>query len=54
MRPSEEAPRLTIRLPEAIKRWLAAEAARNATSQASEVVRALRERMDRVRTQHGA
>lgn len=38
---------LQLRLPEDLKAWLAAEAARNGASQNSEVIRAIRERMDR-------
>lgn len=40
-------PQLRIRLPPDIKAWLTAEAARNGASQNSEIVRALRERMER-------
>lgn len=40
-------PQLRIRLPPEIKAWLTAEAARNGASQNSEIVRALRERMER-------
>jgi len=36
-----------VRLPRDVKEWLAAEAERNAASQASEIVRAVRERMER-------
>jgi predicted HicB family RNase H-like nuclease len=38
---------LTLRLPSRIKRWLAREAVQNASSQNSEIIRALRERMER-------
>ena len=39
-------PRLLVRLPPDVKAWLASEAVRNASSQTSEVVRAIRERME--------
>ncbi|MDI4665560.1 hypothetical protein K9U40_14685 [Xanthobacter autotrophicus] len=39
--------RLPLRLPPDLKAWLAAEAARNGASQNSEIVRAIRERMER-------
>ena len=47
MYPSDEIPRLMIRLPRDVKAWLGAQAVHNASSQSSEVVRALREKMDR-------
>jgi len=37
-----------LRLPEDLKAWLAAQASRNASSQNSEIIRALRERMERI------
>lgn len=37
-----------LRLPDDLKTWLAAQANRNASSQNSEVIRALRERMERI------
>jgi hypothetical protein len=40
-------PKLMVRLPADVKEWLEAQAARNAASQASEIVRAVRERMER-------
>lgn len=40
---------MQLRLPEEIKRWLVKQAERNGSSQNSEVVRAVRERMERVR-----
>jgi hypothetical protein len=43
---SRTTPRLLVRLPPDVKTWLASEATRNASSQTSEVVRALRERME--------
>ena len=45
--PSEALPRLMIRVPLDVKRWLAQQAKRNASSQASEIVRSVRERMER-------
>jgi hypothetical protein len=41
-----------IGLPVSVKQWLVAEAARN--SQASEVVRPVRERMERIRAENVA
>jgi predicted HicB family RNase H-like nuclease len=38
---------MQLRLPPDIKAWLAAEAERNGASQNSEVIRALRDRMER-------
>lgn len=43
---SERKP-MQLRLPDDLKAWLAAEADRNGSSQNSEVIRALRERMER-------
>jgi Arc/MetJ-type ribon-helix-helix transcriptional regulator len=40
-------PKITVRLPPELKVWLTQQATRNASSQTSEVVRALRERMER-------
>ena len=37
---------LLVRLPEDVKAWLQTEAARNLSTQTSEVVRAVRQRMD--------
>jgi hypothetical protein len=37
-----------VRLPPEVKEWLVAEAARNCASHNSEVVRALREKMERI------
>ena len=39
-------PKILVRVPEDVKAWLASEAVRNASSQTSEVVRAIRERME--------
>ena len=44
---SRDMPRLIVRLPNDVKAWLAAQAQRNASSQGSEIVRAVRERMER-------
>ena len=38
---------LQLRLPTDLKAWVAAQAAKNASSQNSEIVRAVRERMER-------
>ena len=38
---------LIVRLPADMKQWLTKQAARNASSQSSEIVRAVREKMDR-------
>ncbi|GLS88273.1 hypothetical protein GCM10010873_32470 [Cypionkella aquatica] len=42
---------LQLRLPHDLKNWLKAEAEKNGASQNSEIVRAIRERMDRNRTE---
>lgn len=39
--------RLIVRLPPELKQWLAEETIKNFSSQSSEIVRAIRERMDR-------
>lgn len=44
----QKLPPLGVRLPDDVKGWLKAEAARNGSSQNSEVIRAIRERMERV------
>lgn len=38
---------LQLRLPPELKDWIAAQAAANASSQNSEIIRAIRERMER-------
>lgn len=38
---------LQLRLPPDLKDWIAAQAAANASSQNSEIIRAIRERMER-------
>ncbi len=45
--PSDALPRLMVRLPLDVKQWLAKQAHENASSQASEIVRCVRERMHR-------
>ena len=40
-------PRLIVRLPPDVKEWIALQARRNASSQTSEVVRSIKERMER-------
>ncbi len=42
-----EWPQLMLRLPVDVKAWVSAQADRNGASMNSEIVRALRERMDR-------
>jgi len=44
-------PQMMIRLPIDVKGWVAQQAERHGSSQNSEVVRALRERMERVERQ---
>lgn len=44
---SREKPKIMIRVPEELKAWLIDQAERNASSQTSEIVRAVRERMSR-------
>lgn len=39
---------MQLRLPNDVKDWLAQEAARNGSSQNSEVIRSIRERMERI------
>jgi hypothetical protein len=47
LRNSRGMPKLIVRLPIDVKDWLARQSAENASSQSSEVVRAVRERMAR-------
>lgn len=42
----DEAERVLVRLPRDVKAWIEHEAARNGASQNSEIVRAIRARMD--------
>jgi hypothetical protein len=42
---------LKVRLPRDVKDWLVGQVAENASSQTSEIVRAVRERMQRVQTE---
>jgi hypothetical protein len=44
---SREKPKIMVRVPEELKAWLIDQAERNASSQTSEIVRAVRERMNR-------
>lgn len=46
-------PQLKIRLPPDVKAFVAMEAERNACSQTSEIVRAIRERMERTKAATG-
>lgn len=43
-------PQISIRLPQDAKAFIAAQAARNSSSQNSEIVRCIRDRMERVAT----
>ena len=45
---SRDLPKIVVRLPRDVKNWLVEQAAENASSQTSEIVRAVRERMQRV------
>jgi hypothetical protein len=44
---SRNLPKIMVRLPRDVKTWLMEQAAENASSQSSEIVRAVRERMAR-------
>jgi hypothetical protein len=44
---SQNLPKIIVRLPKDVKNWLLEQAAENASSQTSEIVRAVRERMER-------
>jgi predicted transcriptional regulator len=46
MRPRNDGVQLMIRLPRDLKAWLEERARRNCSTQASEIVRALRDRQD--------
>jgi hypothetical protein len=46
--PSDFQPKLIVRLPEDVKAFIVEQAKRNRSSQNSEIIRAIRERMDRV------
>jgi hypothetical protein len=48
---SRDLPKIVVRLPRDVKDWLVEQAAENASSQTSEIVRAVRERMQRVQTE---
>lgn len=45
-----ESKQLALRVPADVKAWLAAQAEKNGSSQNSEVIRAVRERMERAET----
>ncbi|MCO5077255.1 MAG: hypothetical protein M9937_16425 [Chelatococcus sp.] len=47
-------PRLMLRLPTDLKRFMMREAKRNGSSQNSEIVRAIREKLDRMKNDDGA
>lgn len=49
--PSAAMPRIIVRMPADVKAWIRAEAKHNASSQNSEIVRAVRERMERAQGQ---
>jgi hypothetical protein len=44
---NEDVTKMSVRMPGALKKWLESEAARNLPSQASEIVRSVRERKER-------
>lgn len=46
---SRSDPQVNIRIPADIREWLIAQSRENGSSQTSEVIRAIRERMDRVK-----
>ncbi|WP_373867422.1 Arc family DNA-binding protein [Microvirga aerophila] len=46
MHPSDQAQKFVIRLPNDVKAFIADQARRNGSSQNSEVIRAIRDRMD--------
>ncbi len=50
MYPSEQAAKLQLRLPADCKEWLRQQAVANSSSQNSEIVRCIRERMQRFST----
>ena len=47
MYPSQQMPALQLRFPQKLKDWIAAEAKKNGASQNSEIIRSIRERMER-------
>lgn len=47
-------PKFMCRMPKDVKRFVAAEARKNASSQNSEIIRSIRERMDRAKAAAGA
>ncbi len=46
-------PKFMTRIPKDAKRWITAEARKNGSSQNSEIVRSIRERMDRMKAAAG-
>nr|WP_201829568.1 Arc family DNA-binding protein [Microvirga zambiensis] len=51
--PSRDLDKLVVRLPDGFRHWLKDQADRNGSSQNSEVIRSIRERMDRVAAGEG-
>ena len=51
---SRDLPKIVVRLPRDVKKWLVEQAEANASSQTSEIVRAVRERMERGLNKSGA
>ena len=47
MMKSRKLPQIVVRLPRDVKDWIYTQAVKNSSSQNSEIVRAIRERMDR-------
>lgn len=54
MKQEQAVTKMLIRMPQDLKTWLEREAARNLSSQGSEIVRALRYRMESESEQHRA
>ena len=52
--PSWNMQKLWVRFPDDVKAWLADQAERNGSSQTSEVIRSVRERMDRAQASRNA
>lgn len=52
MCPSDEFHKMSIRVPLDVKEWLETQTLRNASSLASEIVRAVRDRMDNTETRN--
>lgn len=49
--PSDQLPRFMVRLPHDLKLWVERQARKNGSSQNSEIIRAIRERMERVKAE---